>query len=72
MPPKKLNQPKCAGHRERTPTKQGVSSLTPLIKLPKEPLKITAIVKRLGFCGVYAQGVFHAIEPNQCYTQAIY
>lgn len=43
MPPKKLNQPKCAGHRERTPTKQGVSSLTPLIKLTKEPLKITAI-----------------------------
>lgn len=43
MPPKKLNQPKCAGHRERTPTKQGVSSLTPLIKLPKEPIKITAI-----------------------------
>lgn len=48
MPPKKLNQPKCAGHRERTPTKQGVSSLTPLIKLPKEPLKITAIGSGIG------------------------
>ena len=23
--------------------------------------------KRLGFCGVYAQGIFHAIEPNHCY-----
>ena len=22
--------------------------------------------KRLGFCGVYAQECFHAIEPNQC------
>ena len=27
---------------------------------------ITANVKRLGFCGVYAQSFFHAIEPNQC------
>ena len=26
-------------------------------------------VKRLGFCGVYAQSFFHAIEPNQCYSQ---
>jgi len=44
MPPKKRQIPKPdAGHRERPTTKQGVSSLTPLIKLPKEPLKITAI-----------------------------
>ena len=34
--------------------------------------KVADNVKRLGFCGVYAQGIFHAIEPNQCYTQAIY
>ena len=26
-------------------------------------------VKMLGFCGVYAQDVFHAIEPNRCYLQ---
>lgn len=26
-------------------------------------------VKRLGFCGVYAQSFFHAIEPNRCYLQ---
>ena len=26
-------------------------------------------VKRLGFCGVYAQSFFHAIEPNQCSTK---
>ena len=24
------------------------------------------IGKRLGFCGVYAQESFHAIEPNRC------
>ena len=28
--------------------------------------KISANGKGLGFCGVYAQETFHAIEPNQC------
>jgi len=30
--------------------------------------RVAANVKRLGFCGVYAQGIFHAIEPNCCYV----
>ena len=34
--------------------------------------RITANVKRLGFCGVYAQSFFHAIEPNQCYTKKFF
>ena len=28
--------------------------------------------KRLGFCGVYAQETFHAIEPNRCYTKKFF
>jgi len=29
-------------------------------------IRVAANGKRLGFCGVYAQECFHAIEPNQC------
>ena len=34
--------------------------------------KETDNVKRLGFCGVYAQSIFHAIEPNQCYAFGLF
>lgn len=34
--------------------------------------KMVHNVKRLGFCGVYTQRTFHAIEPNRCYTKFLF